>query len=100
MQAEYSSVAINDIDAIADTIRQDRPRAAVRFLNVVERTVARLQVTPESAAQYESDQTELEGLRVCQIKGFKRYLLFYRVRDNSIFIERVLHSARNLEELL
>jgi toxin ParE1/3/4 len=100
MQAEYSRVAINDIDAIADTIRKDRPSETVRFLNGVERTVARLQVAPESAALYESDHTELEGLRVCQVRRFKRYLLFYRVRDNSIIIERILHSARNLEDLL
>jgi toxin ParE1/3/4 len=100
MQAEYSRVAISDIDTIAGTIRQDRPSAAVRFLNSVERTVAKLQVAPESAALYESDHTELEGLRVCQIRRFKRYLLFYRVRNNSIFVERILHSARNLEDLL
>ena len=91
---------MSDLDEIADTIRQDRPRSAVRFLDAVERTVQRLLDQPESAGLFESDNAELEGLRVCLIRGFKKYLLFYRVRKNMIYVERVLHGARNIEELL
>ena len=39
-------------------------------------------------------------MRMTSVRGFKNYLLFYRVRDVSIFIERVLHGARNLEDIL
>src|SRR5436190_14929757 len=100
MQPEYSRRALSDLDEIADTIRQDRPRSAVRFLNAVEKTVQRLLDQPESAGIFKSDHAELEGLRVCLIRGFKKYLLFYRVRETSLCVERVLHGARNLDELL
>jgi toxin ParE1/3/4 len=100
MQPEYSRRALSDLDEIADAIRQNRPRSAVRFLDAVERTVQRLLGQPESASLFESDKVELEGLRVCLIRGFKKYLLFYRVRQNMIYVERVLHGARNIDELL
>jgi plasmid stabilization system protein ParE len=76
-QAEYSRLAANDIDAIADHIRRDRPRAAVRFLNAVAKTVVRLLAAPESAARFESDNPELAGMRMTSVRGFKNYLLFY-----------------------
>jgi toxin ParE1/3/4 len=100
MQPEYSRRALIDLDEIAETIRKDRPRSAVRFLNAVERTMQRLLDQPESASLFESDNPELEGLRVCLIRGFKKYLLFFRIHENSIYVERVLHGARNIEELL
>jgi toxin ParE1/3/4 len=100
MQPEYSRLALSDMDEIAETIRQDRPRSAVRFLNAVQSTVQRLLEQPESAGLFESENVELEGLRVSLVRGFKKYLLFYRIQENSIHVERVLHGARNLEELL
>ncbi|MBI2804452.1 MAG: type II toxin-antitoxin system RelE/ParE family toxin [Planctomycetes bacterium] len=56
MQAEYSKNALRDIDEIANLIRQDRPRSALRFLGAVEKTVGRLLDFPESAARFESDR--------------------------------------------
>ena len=91
---------MSEIDKIANTIRQARPSAAVRFLDAVEWTVQRLLAAPGSAALFESDNLELEGLRVTLVKGFKNHLLFYRARGDSICIEHVLHGARNLDALL
>jgi toxin ParE1/3/4 len=34
---------------------------------------------------------------VWPIKGFANYLIFYRMRSNSIEIVRVLHGARDIE---
>ncbi len=100
MQPDYSRIAMRDIDEIAESIRQDRPRSAARFFHAVERTVQRLLDFPESAGRLESDKPELEGLRVVLVKGFKKYLLFYRIHSESNFVERVLHGARNLDDLL
>jgi len=100
MQPEYSRRALRDIDEIAELIRQDRPRAAVRFLDAVERTVKRLLRFPESAGVFESENPELADVRATLVRGFKKYLLFYRVRHSSIAIERVLHGARDLPTIL
>jgi toxin ParE1/3/4 len=39
-------------------------------------------------------------VRATLVRGFKKYLLFYRVRHSSIAIERVLHGARDLPTIL
>ncbi|MSQ96343.1 MAG: type II toxin-antitoxin system RelE/ParE family toxin [Gemmataceae bacterium] len=100
MQPDYSRLALRDIDEIAESIRKDRPRSAVRFLDGVKKTVQRLLDFPESAGRFESGKPELEGLRVVLVRGFKKYLWFYRIHIESIFVERVLHGARNLDDLL
>lgn len=42
----------------------------------------------------------LVDVRQQAIKGFKRYLVFYRVTDTGVEILRVIHSARDIEAIL
>jgi hypothetical protein len=34
------------------------------------------------------------------IKGFRRYLIFYRLIDSGVEILRVIHGARDIEDIL
>ncbi len=41
------------------------------------------------------------GESVCgRVKGFEKYLIFYRVFDNYIEIVRVLHSAQDIDSIM
>jgi toxin ParE1/3/4 len=42
----------------------------------------------------------LKGIRQQAIKGFKNYLIFYRVSDLGVDILRVIHAARDIEAIL
>jgi hypothetical protein len=33
-------------------------------------------------------------------RGFERYLIFYHATADTLFIERVLHGARDIEQIL
>ena len=43
----------------------------------------------------------LEGVRFWSVKGFPKYVIFFRIHEQKVVeVMRVLHSARNLESLL
>lgn len=44
--------------------------------------------------------SKLWGIRLWFVKGFEKYLIFYRVFDNYIEIVRVLHSAQDVDSIM
>ena len=55
---------------------------------------------PEIGSIWESPHPFLSGVRVWPIRRFKNYLIFYRPIVGGIFVLRVLHGARQVDELL
>jgi toxin ParE1/3/4 len=85
---------------IAEYISRTSTRSASRFLAAAERAFASLVEMPEKGGLWESDRPELAGIRVWPIPGFKNYLIFYRPIEGGIDVLRVIHAARDLENLL
>jgi len=42
---------------------------------------------------------EFTGVRMWRVKGFRRYLIFYRPIEDGIEIVRVIHSSRDIAAL-
>lgn len=55
---------------------------------------------PEIGSIWESPLPSLAGVRVWPIRKFKNYLIFYRPISGGIFVLRVLHGARQIDDLL
>lgn len=100
MELRFSTKALLEMDAIAAVMQQDSSRAALRFLEAVEKTGENLLTFPEFGARLETDDPELQELRLCLVQEFAKYLVFYRIRPNVIRIERVVHGARDLPSVL
>ncbi len=91
------------VEAIIDQaayIGQDSPAAAERFLDAVEVTFADLEKTPRLGRSYESEHPRLTDLRVWRVKGFPKYLIFYRPVPDGIEIIHLLHGARDIPKAL
>jgi toxin ParE1/3/4 len=39
-------------------------------------------------------------LHVWRVRGFEPYRIFYHATNDTVFIERVLHGARDIEHIL
>ena len=94
MRLRKSAIAEQDLFAIWDYIAQDSPIAADRFLR---RLADRFQSLLKNPLSGESQDRFRTGLRSI-VEG--NYVVFYEPRPNEILIYRVLHGARNWEELL
>lgn len=73
---------------------------ALTFFDAARQTFADLARMPTMGSPYPSTQERLKSLRKWHVKGFKRYLIFYRSQADSIEIVRVLYGAQDIQTLL
>lgn len=80
-----------DLESIGDYISGHDPRAAVRFVDTLERRWDLLTLPPFSGAPRDDIAPGIRHLVVGD------YLTLYRVGGDAIEILRVLHGHRNIE---
>ncbi|MBX9257765.1 type II toxin-antitoxin system RelE/ParE family toxin [Desmonostoc muscorum CCALA 125] len=89
-----------DIDEYFAYIAQENPNTALLFFDSVRQTFAQLARMPGMGSPYPLDNPRLQGLRKWAVKGFKKYLIFYFERDESIEVVRILYAEQNIERIL
>ena len=86
--------AVADLELIGAFIARDNPARAVSFIDELKGLCARIGDHPQ-AFQRRDDLAK--GLRQA-LHG--RYLILFTADDDGVVIERVLHGARRLEDLI
>jgi toxin ParE1/3/4 len=86
--------AESDLEDILDYLDQRNPQAAERFAAAVDGRCAQLSHLPEIGR---ARQELGPGLRSLVIE---QYLLFYRITPIAIEVLRILHGARDLNQIL
>ncbi len=92
--------AEEDLVETAMYILQDQPAASTRFIPAARASFERLAEHPEIGRNYETTHPRLPGIRIWRVRGFEKYLIFYRADEQTVFVERVLYGGRNIERLL
>ena len=96
-----SSKACADLRRILDYfIGQQEDTVASRFLDAYEETLGSIADFPELASTWESDVPRLNSLRVKLIRGFEKYLVFFRLVEQTAYVVRVVHGHQNLDNVL
>ena len=83
----------------AEFIAEGDPKRLDRFLDAADRTFVDLAAMPGLGHKAILGNRRLTEIRSWRIKGFENWLVFYRVTDEAVEILRVLHGARDLNEL-
>ena len=87
----YTETARDDLIVIGDYIRDAAGDVvADRFIGRVMATVESLETSPR---RYRERPALGLGIRAT---GYRKYMIFYRVEQDSISIVRVLHGARRI----
>jgi toxin ParE1/3/4 len=97
---EVRPQARRDIDEIADFIAQDSVAAGRRFYDSAQQAFRDLVATPGMGRLREFRNPRMAGVRSWAIRGFERFLVFYRPTDHGIEVLRILHGARDIETTL
>ena len=92
--------ADRDIDIQFEYIAKDNLEAAVRFYEATFRAFDVLQTNPHIGPAREFENSQLKDIRVWFVRGFEKYLIFYRAADELVEILRVLHSSRDIDGIL
>ena len=83
-----------DLEEIADRIAQDRPRQAVRMLRQLHERMKEI-----------ARQPQLYRLRPklgpeARLASMGNYVILFRIRKNTVRIERVVYGSRDLFPLI
>ncbi|MEA5624161.1 type II toxin-antitoxin system RelE/ParE family toxin [Nostoc sp. UHCC 0251] len=89
-----------DIDEYFAYIAQENPDTALLFFDSVRETFAQLARMPGMGSRYPVENLRLQGLRKWAVKRFKKYLIFYFERDESIEVVRILYARQDIERIL
>jgi toxin ParE1/3/4 len=93
-------IVIQDLVEISTYISKDNLDAGDRFLYAAEATFQLIAKTPGIGRFSGFTHPDVAQLRQYPVKGFKNYLVLYELTEEIIDIARVVHGARNLEQML
>lgn len=102
IEVELSPKARREVRQIAGYLVRESANAALglRFAAAVRETLLRVLEFPNTGKRVDSAQRKLFGLRVVPVSDFSNYLIYYVPSDDTVYVLRVLHGARNLPRLM
>jgi len=94
-----SDLALGDLEEQAEYLRQQSPRAALRFLDAAEVIFRQLASMPGIGERYETDNPLFQDLRCFPIPKFPSQIVYYKPLADGIVVIRVLHGARDIDKI-
>lgn len=95
-----TSEAECDLNLIWDFIAQDNVDAANRVIDKIVHSMEMLSKMPEMAQKRPKLSEIYPDLRMWPVNEFSKYLVFYVPIEDGILVIRILHSSRNIDELI
>ena len=101
MEREYKVIiyptAKQDLLGIIDYLNTLSPQAALRYYDLLTGEIASLAMMPERCPSARDLALSAHGYRVLVVE---KYLVFYKVVDDTVQIHRILYGKRNFKALL
>jgi toxin ParE1/3/4 len=92
-QVGFAPEAIADLEAIGKYIASENPRAAVRFLEALRERCERLGYSPHIGIRRTQFRRDYRSI------SYRSYVIFYRLEESGVRIERIIHGARDLDAI-
>ncbi|MCL5028316.1 MAG: type II toxin-antitoxin system RelE/ParE family toxin [Bacteroidetes bacterium] len=92
MKLTWSDTAVNQLEAIADSLYQNNPDSAAKFVNNIMNRISNLKLFPEKGRVV----PEINDRSLREIV-YNKYRIVYRLSD-KIEIVYIQHSAKPLDD--
>jgi toxin ParE1/3/4 len=92
--------ADRDLNNHFEHIARDNLEAAIRFYEAAFRAFDVLLTNPLIGPARDFENSQLKDIRIWLVKGFEKYLIFYRATNKLVEILRVLHASRDIDSIL
>jgi plasmid stabilization system protein ParE len=93
----YLPIAQDDLVSIYDWISKDSAGRALSFVEKIDKRIGALAQSPYLGRIPRHPRLKEYGYRVLILDS---YLVFYKIRNLTIEIHRVIHASRNLDHLI
>jgi toxin ParE1/3/4 len=87
-----------DLMGLCDYLDASNPDVSMKFFDAARSTFVALARMPMIGQQYGASETQ--SLRKWRVKGFRQYLIFYRIKSETIEIVRILHGSQDVDSIL
>jgi len=94
MRLTLSPLVPGDLEEIAEYIALDRPRHAARTIRLLRARMVEIAERPEIYRLRPEIGPE------ARLASVGQYVILFRIRQNSVRIERVVHGGRDLQPIL
>jgi len=96
-QVRLIKIAEDDFTEIISFIAADNPDAAETVADKIENSLELLSGNPNLGRLPRDEELRNLGYRFLIVKN---YIIFYTIEDRTIYVHRILHSARDYKSLL
>jgi toxin ParE1/3/4 len=96
-EIRFLRIAEEDFVEIISYIAADNPKAAETIAIKIEKNINLLSENPELGRIPRDEDIKNLGYRYIVIQN---YIVFYTIEERTIFIHRILHSARDYRAIL
>lgn len=94
-------VAKRSLDRIAEYLATETSvKVALRFLERAEETFALILRSPGIGHPQEFRSLQLGDVRAWHVRGFRKWLVYYREAEDGVEVLDVLHGAQDQEQRL
>ena len=95
-----SPKASQDLDNHFAYIAENNVETALHFFDSVRVTIAQLARIPGVGSFYPISNPRLQGLQKWAVKHYRKYLIFYIVREDAIEVLRILYATQDIISIL
>ena len=100
MKIIRSSAVLEELIDLSFHIALDNEEAAHNFLNACNESFELLAKSVYISSLCNFDNPQLRDVRKWFVKGFKKYLIFYRPFEDGVEILHIIHGARDTDGYL
>jgi toxin ParE1/3/4 len=90
----------DDIIAIYQYVHDRSPQSAEKVLDAIECSIRALADAPGIGTYWNSPHPGLDGIKICPVRPYRNYLIFFRKTPDAVEVFRVVHGARELGPLI
>lgn len=92
--------ASQDLDDHFAYLAERNRETAFQFFDAARLSIAQLARMPGLGSPYPTSQYRLQGLRKWAVKSFRKYLIFYIEREDTIEVVRILYAAQDISNIV
>lgn len=93
-------IVIRDLSELANYIGENNLDASDHFLSAAEITFKQIAGFPTIGKVSQFSDPRLVNIRQIAIKGFPKYIIFYRILENEVEVLRVIYGTRDIQAIL
>jgi toxin ParE1/3/4 len=88
-----------DVDDHVAYLSEQNEDRAFRFFDAVRETFADLARMPGMGVRYRHPTRADLNLHKWSVKGFRSYLVFYKIHETEVEIVRIISAARDIDQI-